>query len=139
MNRNRVGKFRMDETESQADITLLDDNSIVMIPKSYVIKQDANGNEIPLLGPGDRFIILQDNMGYGFAYVYNKHMYLLETPYDTRAFVHNIPFLDKIVFAHALRREVARRNQVPSLIIYKNLRKLIKERVDLEHRLMKQL
>ena len=137
MNRNRVGKFRMDETESQADITLLDDNSIVMIPKSYVIKQDANGNEIPLLGPGDRFIILQDNMGYGFAYVYNKHMYLVEIPYDTRAFIRNIPLMDKIVFAHALRREVLRRNQVPSLMIYKNLRKLIADRVSMEQGLTK--
>lgn len=139
MNRNKVGKFRMDENENQADITLLDDNSIVMIPKSYVVKQDANGNDIPLLAPGDRFTILQDNMGYGFAYVYNKHLYMVETPYDARAFIRDIPFMDKIVFAHALRREVMRRKQTPSLMAYKNLQKLIADRIDTEQRLMKQL
>ena len=73
MNRNRVGKFRMDENENQADITLLDDNAVVMIPKSYVVKQDANGNDIPLLAPGDRFTILQDKDG-------NYHV-----AFDTRA------------------------------------------------------
>ena len=139
MNRNRVGKFRMDETESQADITLLDDNSIVMIPKSYVIKQDANGNDIPLLGPGDRFIILQDNMGYGFAYVYNKHLYMVETPYDARAFIQDIPVMDRVVLAYALRREVARRKQKPSLMAYKNLQKLIVDRIKTEQQSTKQL
>lgn len=139
MNRNRVGKFRMDDNENQADITLLDDNSIVMIPKSYVVKRDVNGNDIPLLAPGDRFTILQDNMGYGFAYVYNKRLYMVETPYDARAFVRDIPFMDRIVFASALRREVVRRKQTPSLRAYKNLQKLIADRIDTEQRLMKQL
>ena len=74
MNRNRVGKFRMNEDAYQADITLLDDNSIVMIPKSYVVEQNAEGDIVPLVAPGDRFTILQDKNGYGFAYVYNKHL-----------------------------------------------------------------
>jgi hypothetical protein len=139
MNRNKVGKFRMNEESEQADITLLNDNTVVMIPRSCVVKQDTNGNDIPLLAPGDRFTILQDDMGYGFAYVYNKHLYMVETPYDARAFIRDIPFMDKIVFAHALRREVMRRKQTPSLMAYKNLQKLIVDRIDTEQRLIKQL
>ena len=73
-------------------------------------------------------------MGYGFAYIYTGHLYITETPYDCRDFVHNLPFVDRIVFAHALRREVRRRGNVPSLAAYKNLQRIIAERVAVQEK-----
>ena len=128
MQRNKVGQMRFND--DKVDITLLDDNAKVVMPMRSVTEKSKDGTVGLVVKPGDNFFILQDAVGYGFAYVYNKHLYVLEAPYQCREFVRGLPIVDRLVFATALRREVLRRREIPSLFAYKNFKRIIRERTN---------
>ena len=128
MQRNKIGQIRFNDEENRVDITLLNDNAKIMMPMCCVKKRNFDGTVGLVVKPGDNFTILQDSAGYGFAYVYNKCLYVLEAPYNCREFVSDLPIIDRLIFANALRREVIRRGDIPSFAAYKNFKRIIRER-----------
>ncbi|MBR1380716.1 MAG: hypothetical protein IJ560_03990 [Alphaproteobacteria bacterium] len=100
--------------------------SEIVLPISAV--REKNGRI--RLNPGDKFITLENEYGYEFAYLYNWHLYMKFYPHSPASFIENIPGItdgraDKILFKAALAREVWRMGRMPSIFARNNLRMVI--------------
>lgn len=124
MHKDKV--LKIDTCCNFADVTLARQSGTItvvykiVLPENKVIKSDKKF----ILTVGDGVKVLCDN-GQDVVYVYNKHAHVCNAPQDCRAFVKKLPVADKFVLARALRLEVLRNKQIPSLKIYKNLQKMI--------------
>ncbi|MCR4917983.1 MAG: hypothetical protein K5912_03515 [Alphaproteobacteria bacterium] len=122
MQKNIVKDISFDKHDGHAKVSFMDTNYRITLPQNHII----NENGQMLLKPGDTFITLQDYNEFEVAYVYNKHFYPYWITESARVLINNLLFLDRLVYAHALRREIWQMHKIPSLFAFRNLQRLLK-------------
>ena len=118
--------IKVDNCCNYADITLKNNSGAITVlyklclPEHAVVKANRNSN----LKPGDFINILSDN-GKDIAYLYNGYAFLVGAPKNCRDFVKSLSFADQVALAPALYKKVLESKQIPSIMTYKNLQKMV--------------